>query len=56
MISLAALAIAVAVAAQAAPRVAMADIKPCWRPLDWNAARQTFVYAPLAEARPLSNR
>jgi len=56
MISLAALAVAVAVAAQAAPRVAMADLKPCWRPLDWNAARQTFVYAPLAEARPLSNR
>jgi hypothetical protein len=34
-----------------AARVAFSDIKSCSRPLDWNPAKRTFVYAPLAQAR-----
>ena len=34
-----------------AARRAMADQKGCNRPLNWNAAKSTFTYAPLAEAR-----
>lgn len=36
-----------------AARVAFSDIKSCSRPVDWNPAKRTFVYAPLAQARPV---
>jgi hypothetical protein len=37
-----------------AANVAMADQKGCSRPLNWNPAKGTFAYAPLAEAKPFN--
>ena len=37
-----------------AARLAMADQKACNRPLNWNPAKRSFKYAPLAEAKTFS--
>ncbi|ACK49218.1 hypothetical protein Msil_0238 [Methylocella silvestris BL2] len=36
-----------------AAKLPFSSWKFCSRPLDWNAAKNTFVFAPLAEARPV---
>ena len=36
------------------PRRAMSDVAVCSRPLNWDAARQVFVLAPMSEIRPFS--
>jgi len=36
------------------PQRAMVDVEVCTRPLNWDAARQVFVLAPLSEKRPFS--
>lgn len=37
-----------------AAQASMADQIGCNRPLNWNAAKSTFAYAPLAEAKPFN--
>ena len=37
-----------------AANIPMANQKGCNRPLNWNPAKGTFAYAPLAEAKPFN--
>jgi hypothetical protein len=38
---------------RAAANIPFSNWKFCSRPLNWNAAKQAFVFAPLAEAKPI---